>query len=232
MNLFYAHPDDVQLPLIKLNGQESKHASIVLRHRTGYKISITDGRGNLFQCRIKEIDKNSLTAEVENSSFEEASKPVVTLFLGLIKKRDRLEFAIEKCVELGVDKILLFKGDHSEKQNVRVHRIEATVLSAMKQSLRYYLPTVSVSESLKDGLNQAAKGATIVVADETSEEGSIQVKNSTENILVIGPEGGFSIKEREELYSAGAKAYSLGKKRLRAETAAISIVDRFKSGRI
>lgn len=232
MNLFYAQLADITVPIIKLKGQESKHAIKVLRYRIGDKILITDGAGNLYHCKINSIGQTDLTAEIETSEFEERSKPEVILLLGLIKKRDRLEFAVEKCVELGADKIVIFKGEHSEKQNVREDRIITTALSAMKQSLRTYLPVIEVAKNLKQAVTMVQNDGGIIFADET--------ENKTESVhnlnlkdqctLIVGPEGGFSASEREWLKNEGAVPYSLGKKRLRTETAAFAMVDRFKSG--
>lgn len=232
MNLFYAHPEDIAVPVIKLKGQESKHASKVLRYRMGDEIVITDGEGNLYHCKISSIGQDDLTAEVQNSNFQHRPKPYVTLVLGLIKKRDRLEFAIEKCVELGADRIVVFKGDHSEKQNVREDRIFNTALSAMKQSLRVYLPEIKISNSLIKAFEDIPEIGTIICADETKNGHDTKPKSDKSFTLIIGPEGGFSVNERELIKKLEAVTYSLGEKRLRTETAAISMVDRFKSGRI
>ena len=85
--------------------------------------------------------------------------------MGLIRKRDRLEFAAEKATELGVSSICLFKADHTEPFKVRVDRVEAAVLSAMKQSLRVFLPDVIVHDSLDDVINRNLSEGVILQAD-------------------------------------------------------------------
>jgi 16S rRNA (uracil1498-N3)-methyltransferase len=121
-------------------------------------------------------------------------------------------------------------GDHSEKQKVREDRLRAAAISAMKQSLRVHLPEIRVEKSLKNALNSVEKPYRIVAADETSGETAFPATDETRFVLVVGPEGGFSEKERELMKNQKAAIYSLGKKRLRAETAAIIMVDRFRSG--
>jgi 16S rRNA (uracil1498-N3)-methyltransferase len=232
MNLFYAEPKDVNPPQIYLRGQEAKHAGKVMRFRTGDSIFITDGLGVIYHCKIAMINSESVAADIVTTEIEERKRPDISLLLGLIKKRDRLEFAIEKCVELGAARIILFKGDHSEKVKVRIDRAEAAAKSAMKQSLRFYLPEIVMEDNLRIALNKYSKGNIVIAADETKggEEKLKTVDNSGAGyLLVIGPEGGFSKSERVALDDAGAITYSLGSKRLRTETAAIVITDRFSS---
>jgi 16S rRNA (uracil1498-N3)-methyltransferase len=229
MNLFYANPEDVSPSYICLRGQEAKHAGKVLRHRVGDSIYITDGNGIRYQCNITKLNNDSVDAKVIQSTFEVKTSPEVTLLLGLVKKRDRLEFAIEKCVELGADRIVLYPGDHSEKERVRLDRVEAAAKSAMKQSLRYYLPEVTLEKSLESALNSFTENRTLIAADETT-SGNEDVKPGEDGfLLIVGPEGGFSKAEREIMQKRGVVAYSLGSKRLRTETAAITMVDRFKN---
>jgi len=229
MNLFYTRPENITGDVLKLVDQEAKHVTKVLRHRLGDNIYVTNGIGTRFSCEITEILNNEIICSIIESEEEVRSSPFVTLAIGLIKKRDRLEFAVEKATELGVDKIILFRGDHSEKGNVRMDRIEATVLSAMKQSLRNYLPKIIFAESLSETLSITLPEHHIVYADETEKDTRSTSINKNPICLVVGPEGGFSKKESELLREKGGEAYSLGDKRLRTETAAVAITDRYKN---
>lgn len=228
MNLFYAPQTAFHLPDIILDDQEARHVTKVLRLREGDPVQITDGRGNLYQCEITAVSKRDVTATVKQTTSENPPDYERTLFLGIIRKRDRLEFAVEKCVELGINRIVLFRGDHSEKQNVRADRVEAAALSAMKQSLRTFLPDTVVTDSLKSAIAHYGKGAALVMADETREkDGEAEIDADQNVVLIVGPEGGFSENERGLLKERGAVTYSMGPKRLRSETAAIAITDRF-----
>lgn len=229
MNLFYAPTTDISGNSITLKGQESKHAAKALRLKIGDEIYITDGCGHLYSCEVANISKSDLTASVLNKKFEEKKSPWINLIVGVLRKKDRLEFAIEKAVELGVDKLILFKGDHSEKHNVREDRLVNTAISAMKQSLRVYLPEIIYSKSLNEGLKSIEDIGSLVVADETSDKESDLNSEKSTYTLIVGPEGGFSENERNLLSEKQATAYSLGEKRLRTETAAMIITDRFRS---
>lgn len=230
MNLFYTTPDLVTPKQLRLTDQEAKHAARVLRIRTGDQIHVTDGNGKLFNCSVSEIHKNEVTCEILNVTLEERKRPYITLVVGLIKKRDRLEFAVEKSVELGADEIVVFRGDHSEKGNVRLDRLESTVLSAIKQSLRVFLPKVRFAENLSAAFDAREKSMSLIYADETIDKELEQNLREDKLMLVVGPEGGFSDSERNILKNEGGVPYSLGDKRLRTETAAVTITDRYKNG--
>lgn len=229
MNLFFADPKDVHPSFICLRGQEAIHVVKVLRYSTGDELTVTDGSGTLYKTVIRELEKNEIILDLVDKQIEEREEPYIQLFLGVIKKRDRLEFAVEKAVELGVNEIILFRGRHSVKENVRMDRIEATILSAMKQSLRVYLPRVTMFSSLRDAIEKKAADSELILADETSRQTTIRINPSEKYALIVGPEGGISTSERTTLEELNAKAYSLGTKRLRAETAAITMVDRFRN---
>ncbi len=228
MNLFYVDPDNIIPPEIHILGQEAKHIARVLRYTVGESLDVTDGRGKRYRCTISGNSKEQVSVKIEETETEVRQEPFVTLCLGIIKKRDRLEFAVEKAVELGADEIILFKGSYSEKGNVREDRIRSTVLAAMKQSLRLFLPDVRVVNSLKQALESADEKAVIVMADETAGGHTEPVLQSDRYHLIIGPEGGFSDGERDILKSRNATPYSLGPNRLRTETAAIVMTVRFK----
>ena len=228
MNLFYVDPENIIPPEIHIFGQEAKHIARVLRYTVGDSLDVTDGRGKRYRCIISGISKEQVSVNIEETETEVRQEPFVTLCLGIIKKRDRLEFAVEKAVELGADEVILYKGSYSEKGKVREDRIRSTVLAAMKQSLRLFLPDIRIAGSLEQALESADEKAVIVMADETAGGNTESVLQSDRYILVIGPEGGFSDGERDILKSRNATPYSLGPKRLRAETAAIVMTDHFK----
>lgn len=228
MNLFYAKQDEVRGNSIVIEGQEAVHISKVLRHSRGDQILVTDGKGNGYECKILDIEKKKVYLEILNTQSHSEPEPQITLCMGIIKKRDRLEFAVEKVVELGVRKIVLFEGEHSQKGKVREDRLESTAISAMKQSLRFYLPQVVVENHISEAISKHAQNSTLILADETVDKPGPEKKNlSSEYFLIVGPEGGFSSNERALVKKYDPQFYSLGKHRLRAETAAVVMVDRF-----
>lgn len=221
MHLFYCNHSRIYENKLILGEEEARHAIRVLRHETGDLISVTDGEGALYEAVITDINQQTFTAEITNIKNYPPDNPQLSLAIGLIKKRDRLEFAIEKCVELGINNILIYRGDYSEKTGIREERIHRIILRAMKQSLRFHLPSAVIKNSLEDTL-RSENYTGIIAADETQ----MSTKTANTNVsghylLVIGPEGGYSKSERRLLDSFNADKISLGKHRLRTETAAI-----------
>lgn len=229
MNIFYASPEQIWADRIELTGQEAKHASKVLRYREGDAITIVDGQGGWYEGKIGRILRDTIQIRVDNKTFNEPPEPRIVMAMGIIKKRDRLEFAVEKAVELGVSELILFRSEHTIKENVRMDRLESTILSAMKQSLRAYLPSISVHGSLQKVVENY-KDTQILVAHEKQEgEPGIPVKfrNTNNLLLLVGPEGGFAENEISLLMEYNAKIISLGSNRLRTETAVAAFLSQF-----
>lgn len=229
MNIFYAPESQIHGDVIELTGQEAKHASKVLRYRKGDPIQIVDGLGGWFECKVVQITGSLVKAEIQKSKRIEAPKPEIVLAMGLIKKRDRLEFAVEKSVELGVSEIALFRSRHTVKENVRMDRLENTILSALKQSLRAWLPKVSVLSSLDEVMDGYNEHHFLMAHEKEDTELGVNpdLKSKDKLLLLVGPEGGFSDKEIEMATERGAEIVSLGEYRLRAETAAIAFLSQF-----
>lgn len=228
LNQFYASPDQINKTYIRLKDQEAIHAARVLRKGVGDTIVVTDGNGTRYRGKIESISKNEVLAAIHKKEEFIKPKPAVILALGLIKKRNRLEFSVEKATELGASEIILFRGDHSEPFKVRMDRIEASVMSAMKQSLRVYLPEVRPVKSLDSIINGEEQDTLILHANQ---EGNVTDYKLSDNIkrivMVVGPEGGLSVSEQALLKKAGAVGLRLGDYRLRAETAAMVMTSRF-----
>jgi len=228
MNQFYAPPNQINPSEIVLTESEAKHAAKVLRKSIGEKILVTDGRGNQYNGLIEHMGKRELRASILESERFKEPKPEIELCMGLIRKRDRLEFAAEKATELGVTRISLFHADHTEPFNVRVDRVEAAVLSAMKQSLRVYLPDVRVFDSLDDLLDRDFDKILLIHADAHGENHvDIHQAGIQHVMMIIGPEGGLSDRECDMLKYKNATRLTLGDYRLRAETAAIMMSAKF-----
>lgn len=222
MNQFFTLPEQISSTHIILTGQEAKHATKVLRKEIGDSIDITDGAGTCYTGEVEHIGKNELRASIKDRSHFKAPSTTIELCLGLIRKRDRLEFAVEKATELGVSRISLFRADHTEPFKVRTDRVEAAVLSAMKQSLRVFLPQVHIYNSLDKLLERDLKKTLILQADIAGQKSeTVTAYEEQELLMVVGPEGGLSDREQELLKLNNAIGVSLGDFRLRAETAAM-----------
>ncbi|PAU95840.1 hypothetical protein CK503_01935 [Aliifodinibius salipaludis] len=231
MNIFYVPPAQINNGFAELLDQEAIHASKVMRAREGDKLTIVDGVGGRYEGIVRRITKKSVQVEIKDEQHSLPPKPQLVLGMGIIKKRDRLEFAVEKAIELGAAQIGLFRSEHTIKENVRMDRLESIAVSAMKQSLQSHLCNVEIYHSL-DIMLDVVTVDNILVAHEKVDEtnGDIDYKsvhNSDRTLLLVGPEGGFSEDEIEEFVNRGADLVSLGPNRLRAETAVVAFLSQF-----
>ena len=227
-NIFYAPPDWFhQEYSVQIQGQEAQHISKVLRRVPGDSIEVANGAGDIFSCEIAEITRQTVTARCVEKHSQHIPQKKKILALGTIKKRDRLEFAVEKAVELGAWEICLFDADHSERSKINTNRVEAIIVSAFKQSGRYWLPKFVFKRSLDKVLEYYGGHKVIMAHEKTSTDQHPQMLSSAENLLLVGPEGGFSEREVGLTEENGGEFISLGKNRLRAETAVTAILSQY-----
>lgn len=214
--LYYAAPGEIEGNLITLSADESSHIIRVMRHRTGDNIYITDGKGEIFLSVITEIEKNSVKAERVSCLTYENNLANVFFCIPKLKSADRFEFALEKCVELGITGFIIYDAEKSLVKGNKTERWQKIVISAMKQSLRSYLPVINTAGSLKEIMQLEGKK---VIFDQNAEKHIQQVEISSEMnyYFIFGPEAGFSGREADLV--AGAAKYRLTPNRLRAETA-------------
>jgi 16S rRNA (uracil1498-N3)-methyltransferase len=213
---------------LRIDGFEFSHLIRVLRKKANDELTITDGKRNIYHCKIVEITKTEINCEILSKDFD-LNEPAlrINLFVSPLRNSDRFEFLIEKVVELGifeiypvVSKYTVVKNSFSETKMSRLRKI---VIAAMGQSQRCYLPfihnTVSFEEMMKITDNKANK---IVYYEHAgSNILSCEEKHNNELYILIGPEGGFEKKEIEILIDKNWQVASLGERKLRAETAAI-----------
>lgn len=226
MQLFFA--EDFTSPIYTLSEEESKHAIRVLRLKIGDHISITDGRGNLFSCEI--IDDNPKRCSVRTVDCQEEFERreyKLTMAVAPTKNNDRFEWFLEKATEVGVDRIVPLECDHSERRSFKQERGEKVIVSALKQSLKAYLPQLDPVTEFKKLITEPFEGKRLIAhcEPEMSKEGKIYLGNAIEKgddvMILIGPEGDFSPEEINFALQNGFKEITLGRQRLRTETAAV-----------
>ncbi len=204
---------------------EAGHCIRVLRHKVGDEIVCTDGKGHRYACRI--ADANPRHTELEILSKE--SVPThwgcrITLAVSPTKNSDRMEWMLEKAVEIGVDRIVPVKCAHSERKKANVERWRKVMVSAMKQSLKATLPEICDMTDLNIFLSECGTGQKFVgYCDDSMKRLSMVCECSpqTDTTILIGPEGDFSADEIDEALRSGFKAVTFGESRLRTETAAL-----------
>ena len=231
MEIFYSWQIDGRM--VSLDEGESAHCIRVLRHRRGDEISVVDGRGNMFRCRLEDDSPKGASAAILETFHGWGAHPYhLDMAVCPTKNNDRFEWFVEKATELGVDVISPLIGEHSERKVFKPERSRKIVLSAMKQSLKSLLPVVSEPCPVKDYIK--ACDADIKMICYCFEDPKIPRKSVKEILseasegcriaVMIGPEGDFSKEEADLALEQGFVPVHLGPSRLRTETAAVTAV--------
>ena len=229
MELFFSR--DIEGGICRLDHDESGHCIKVLRHRCGDEISVIDGCGTLYRCRITSDSHKGVEAMVLDSSENWGGHPYrLHLAVCPTKNNDRYEWFAEKACEIGLDELSPVIGDHSERRVLKTARVEKILVSASKQSLKAAVPVVnepiSVKEFIKASTGDSLKLIAYCFEDENIPRRSIkEVLDSyegTDVVVMIGPEGDFSQEEATLALEAGFIPVHLGTSRLRTETAAVT----------
>jgi 16S rRNA (uracil1498-N3)-methyltransferase len=201
---------------------EAKHLARVLRKKSGEEIYVTDGRGSLYKVKITGISKELINCSVIEKFENLNESPVkITLYQSLIKNPDRLEFVIEKSVELGIHSIQpVITENVINKTTSKTERWQAIALSAMKQSQRCYLPKVNPPVTFNEAVSSVKSGLKLIAHEKSGEP--LSGLNSTNEVhLFIGPEGGFTDEEINTAVGNGFNIIKLGARKYRSETAAL-----------
>ncbi len=218
IELFYSENYSEGDAVITLGGGEYLHLIKVMRHHPGDRIYLTDGRGSFITSVFETASKNEAKLKVESVTRHNNKFKNFTFLIPVLKSSDRLEFALEKAVELGFTNFIFFKADKSVKPGVNLKRLDSIALSAMKQSIRFYIPVLSYSAELNSGIFAGKK---VVILDQESSQNFDHLHDLTgECYFLFGPEGGLSSRELNLI--SDAVKINLSEHRLRAETAVIS----------
>ncbi|RKE95438.1 16S rRNA (uracil(1498)-N(3))-methyltransferase [Ichthyenterobacterium magnum] len=223
MQLFYNSEILEDTPQIHFSKEESKHIVKVLRKSVGDLLHITNGKGWLFTAEIITAEIKHCTANIKSKAFQEKKPYELHLAVAPTKMNDRYEWFLEKATEIGIDSITPIICDNSERKVVKPERLEKILHSAMKQSLNYYLPKLNQATTYKNYINQTFTGQLFIAHCEDTDRKSLKQEltpNKSVTIL-IGPEGDFSVKEIKSAILNDFIPVTLGKTRLRTETAAI-----------
>lgn len=227
MQLFYSKEIESS-GLCTLDEEESRHAVRVLRLREGDVLHVADGRGTVYACRVVDADARGCVVQAEKALAMRSAGPRLTLAVAPTKNPSRMEWLVEKAVEVGVSGVQLLLCERSERDTMKTDRLRRVALSAMKQSLHAELPTVEPQDGLDEWLRRSAEehaGSQLLVAHCEADKPRLPLSSALEPgrdaVVLIGPEGDFTPGEIELAASCGYKAVSLGPSRLRTETAAI-----------
>lgn len=223
MQLFYNPQLDRSAKQFSFSPEESKHIVKVLRKKEGDQLQITNGQGYLFTARILLADPKKCKAEIVQTQKKHPKMHWLHMAVAPTKMNDRFEWFLEKVTEIGVNEITPIICDHSERTVVKPERMARVMQSAMKQSLRTFLPKLNPAISFSEFMEKQHKGLKFIAHCEEEEKVELKRRVAADKdiTILIGPEGDFSSSEIQMAYDKGFLPVSLGEARLRTETAAI-----------
>ncbi|MCA0348013.1 MAG: 16S rRNA (uracil(1498)-N(3))-methyltransferase [Flavobacterium sp.] len=223
MQLFYTPNLTETQTFFVFDKEESKHIVKVLRKKTGDILHVTNGLGYLFTTEITIASDSKCTVKINSFQKQEAPKFKLHLAVAPTKMNERYEWFLEKATEIGIQEITPIICEHSERKVIKTDRFQKILESAMKQSLHYYLPKLNEPITFKDFIKMESQGQKFIAhCEETTRKSLKNELKTNENVLIlIGPEGDFSVKEIQQAIATKFIPVSLGNTRLRTETAAI-----------
>lgn len=219
MQLFYLeNPTDE----IKLITEENKHIIRVLRKNQGDILNFTDGKGSCFTYEIVIADsKKSILRIVNREQKAKQHNYQLHIAIAPTKNIDRFEWFLEKATEIGIDEITPIICERSERKLIKNDRGKRILISAMKQSLKYYLPQLNEATNFKNFIKKKFNETKYIAHCEENDNKLMLEYKSKNTLILIGPEGDFSSEEIKLATQNKFKAVNLGSSRFRTETAGI-----------
>lgn len=215
----------------ELPEDEAKHAVRVLRLQSGDRMVLVDGEGGLFDAEVSVASgKHCLYNILETLPYEREWRGRISLAIAPTKMMDRMEWMAEKATEIGFDEINFLDCKFSERKTLRTDRVERIVVSAMKQSHKACKPVVNEMCGFKEFVSKEREGRKFIahcyeeVARRDLFDELSAMDAETPVTVLVGPEGDFSIDEVRLAMEHGYESISLGRSRLRTETAGLSAV--------
>jgi 16S rRNA (uracil1498-N3)-methyltransferase len=206
-----------------LNSEESIHCARVLRLTAGDEIQITNGKGWTFKGNLVDSNIKACAVKINGKEFLGKTRANIHLAVAPTKNISRYEWFLEKATEIGVDEITPLICRHSERQNLRIDRLNKVITSAVKQSLNAWHPLLHEPSSFSEFIKQTSKSQKFIAYVDEQPRPHLKdiCVHGTPAIVLIGPEGDFNPVEIDLAFKSGYKAVSLGKSRFRTETAAV-----------
>jgi len=222
MHLFYT--PDLQDDTYRLSEEESKHCVRVLRLTEGDKLCLVDGKGLFCEAVIISAHPKACLLQVVDRKPNFGKRDYrLTIGVSPTKNIDRYEWFLEKATEIGIDEIIPLISRYSERKEIKHERLEKVMVSAIKQSIKAYLPGLSPIRTFKETIKMPFAGQKFIAHCNEGEKVLLRdvVEKGKDVLVLIGPEGDFSNEEVELAVKEGFIPVSLGDSRLRTETAAL-----------
>lgn len=209
---------------VELPEEEARHATGVLRLRAGDRIGLLDGKGTRAEAEVIEAGRHACSVKVlSREMLGPERKAPIHLAVAPTKQIDRFEWMLEKCTEIGADRITPLMTERTERAKLRLDRLNKVLVSAMKQSQRAWLPRLDEPIALNDLISGEIPTQRYFGWCEGEHRAFTSAyRPAAPALMLIGPEGDFTAEEADRLRKGGFEAVSLGSARLRTETAAIA----------
>ena len=229
-NAFFINPDNLNGNSFSLDKIESHHASNVFRLGPGDMISLLNGKGLGYKAIIERMEGGIVHGRIEKLIEQMGENSIEIIIAPALLKRDRFEGLIEKATELGVKEIHPLVAEHCVKRTVNIERCKKIIIASAKQCQRSYFPAIKEPNTMVDWLNIPREQCFAGLIGAKSRLKKFKYNKNLPIHILIGPEGDFSVKEFELLKKVGVRLFSLGNRKLRAETATqatLSILNEF-----
>ena len=213
-------------PTYTLSEEESKHAVRVLRLGPGAAVLLVDGRGSSYAATITEANPKRCALHLTSQTTTPPRPTYTHVAVAPTKNLDRMEWLVEKAVEVGIERLTFLRCAHSERRDLKLERLEKIAVSALKQSGQLWLPQLDELIDFTDFMQEVDPATTFIAHLEAGERTALAqvIATAPRCCVLIGPEGDFSPAEIELALSRGVRPVTLGASRLRTETAALAAV--------
>ena len=221
---------------IEITGSDAHHLMHVMRAKAGQEVTVVDDTGSVARMEMTAFREDAVTLTLKERLAADTESPLKLVLAQCLLKADKMDYVVQKAVELGVTEIIPVKSHNcvvrydAKKAAARQQRWQKIAEEAAKQCGRTALTTVTpitdLSDLLKD--NSRAEDTEIIFCYENEDENTVKsclrAAQGKRLILLVGPEGGFTLDEAQEVQESGGRAVTLGPRILRAETAAVAAV--------
>ncbi|MBX7124400.1 MAG: 16S rRNA (uracil(1498)-N(3))-methyltransferase [Cyclobacteriaceae bacterium] len=208
----------------QLSEDDTHHALRVLRLTAGDTVDVTDGRGQLYQVRLSTVKNSRYAFEITGAAPGPRRTARLTVAVAPTKQADRMEWFLEKAVEIGIDQVVWMHCRHSERTSIKPDRMEKIAITAMKQAGHGYLPVLTPMTPFDQVVKGFASAQNFICTVPAAPNDLLlrMARPAADTCVLIGPEGDFSADEVAMAVTAGFQKASLGPHRLRTETAALA----------
>ena len=219
--LFFVAPEDISQDLIKLAGPQAHHATSVLRVQKSEMIRLADGSGNWIEGEVLEVAKDFLTIKVKTRGSDRASKVHITLAQALLKGENQ-KAALDHLVQAGVETIIPWQADRSVASIDKSEKWREVVIAAARQSRRARIPHLAPMTDLQALMGMRATFDTVIALHESAVHALSSIKElatAKKLLVIVGPEGGLSNQELDQLMKSEIPLVKLGDPVIRADLA-------------